>query len=1137
METEAPVGENGITYQSPDWSEGRKLSDNSDFVFYYTYSGYDEAKYGKKPTGIEITNVPTANALNIKNSQYISISAEKSFSGTNIPENSKVELELLWSLKNNSSDAVPLNQAISEKNLSLGSAFNNAKVTLTYPTNTTAVWSGLPSGINGTPIFYFVRENYYTIGTEENAPKYELQSDGTYKNGDDVGSFKPIYTGNGANVNGTVIDVNNSSGLVVEKKWEDLNRNAITPPNEPRTSTPMSIAFTVTGTKSDGTKVVFQLTNASLNAENNYQYPIQFPVKDENNTEYQQSDFVDITVEENLTDVQKNALKGKYKDSPDYTRKIEDGVGKLMIINTKIVNSTKNISVNKIWSDGESSHTNDSITAYLIQSTSELTSAQLKAIETNASDKPTVYTNENMQNGDDVLLIITGKSKTISNVKSVTITDNQIASGSVSNNTLTITGVKSGTTEIIITKIDDSTAEYTISVIDPEVTLSSGKWSAQWSNLPASLTQNDTETTYYYYAIEKTVPTGYTSSYQISGQQTIIRNSKPTKLSVTKKWGTMNQDDQEIYQKSVTAELQYKIGDSGSWTSYTPAKTVTLASDNWTNEFNNLPERDDNNNLYHYRVIEKQVGDSTNLTAFDISYSSEDVTFESASEKSIIITNTLKTVSLNVKKNWVGYEPTATDSVEVNIRRSTDIADVPSVTLIAEETAAETTTTEATPPQETTNAFPYDYTKEISTDKIIKIKFKNNGTTTLDFNGGWGVSPQSEQSADPGSGWTRGKKDDGTDNPWWIQYNWSVSNLAPNAETEIDVPVVVALSNNSQLQLWYVSHGDTETAPITAEISVESSNAFNFSSQGESKTYSDYTPSQVSSLRVHVNHENYKYEYVTINFGNLGNIKAGWYGNNGFQVESSNLSSEISYSPSLSTYTQDGNLTITFNSVSIPNSFTISSSSSDTKGGYVIFNKISPLPRRQVRSVTNVLSKSEETASSNNNDTLLSKMMGGRSGAVSRLMNLKSAKTFQTLNDTIQFFNANSNVTITQSFIKKITITNNNDWVTEISNLPAYDLYGNSYYYWAEEVNPAGFDVSYQFDDGDSSTVYCIMASNPGTGLITIQNKKTESDSGELPEAGGTGTRRYTAVGLSLMALSITIPYIRRKRRNGRKSA
>jgi hypothetical protein len=778
-----------------------------------------------------------------------------------------------------------------------------------------------------------------------------------------------------------------------------------------------------------------------------------------------------------------------------------------------------------------------------------MTAAQLKQVESNSLTAE-YYKDSFMENGDDILLVMNGKTKTVSDVKSVSITDTTVASGTVLNGTLTITGLKTGTTEITITKTDDSTEDYTISVINPEVTLSSGNWSAEWTNLPASRTVSGTETKYYYYAIEKsdTIPEGYTSSYQINGHQTVITNSKPAKISVTKVWsGISTADDISAYQKTVTAELQYKIGDSGTWTSYSPSRTVTLTSDSWTNSFENLLTADDNGNAYHYRVVETKVGDSTNLNAFEIAYSSEDITFEGASEKAVTITNMLRTVSLRLKKKWVDYDPDENDSVQVRISRSTDSASVPVVTTIGSETTTSVTTAVTTTTTETTSTTTTTTTETTTTTttKIIKIKIKNTGTTALGyFNGGLCASPVVPQSENPGNGWELGKDKDNNPNHYWIQYKWEVNSLAAGAETIIEIPVVVDLDESTiEIQKWWsADYPNTDDIPITTEIyndenqspAVESSNTFTFSSQGDSKTYSDYTPSQVTGLIVHVGHADYKYEYVTVDFGTLGNIKAGWYGNTGFQVEYSNLNSEISYSPALSTYAQDGNLTITFNSTIIPASFTITSSSEHAKDGYVIFNKTSPHPRRQIRPVTSILSQSTaETASSfsQSQDTVLSKMMGGRSGAVSRMMNLKSEKTFRTLSDTIVFFNANSDAEMTLVFNKTVTVTSTDEWGKTITNLPAYDLNGNPYYYWAEEVSPAGFDVSYQFDDNDSSTVYCINASHLGDGLITIQNKKQSSETTSLPEAGGRGTKGFTAAGLTLMVLSVTIPYIMRRKR------
>ena len=104
-------------------------------------------------------------------------------------------------------------------------------------------------------------------------------------------------------------------------------------------------------------------------------------------------------------------------------------------------------------------------------------------------------------------------------------------------------------------------------------------------------------------------------------------------------------------------------------------------------------------------------------------------------------------------------------------------------------------------------------------------------------------------------------------------------------------------------------------------------------------------------------------------------------------------------------------------------------------------------------------------------------------------------------------------------------VTSTKGWSTTIDQLPAFDIKENGekvyYTYHVKEVSVSGYDTSYDNNGGI------------GSGIITIINKQNQSY--VLPETGGTGTNRFTVVGLALMAGSLMCEYVMRRKRRERR--
>ena len=105
----------------------------------------------------------------------------------------------------------------------------------------------------------------------------------------------------------------------------------------------------------------------------------------------------------------------------------------------------------------------------------------------------------------------------------------------------------------------------------------------------------------------------------------------------------------------------------------------------------------------------------------------------------------------------------------------------------------------------------------------------------------------------------------------------------------------------------------------------------------------------------------------------------------------------------------------------------------------------------------------------------------------------------------------------------EVTLNSSNNYTYTWENLPD-TVDGLPVYYTVKEVsNLAGYMTSYMNNNGIQS------------GEITITNKKIETNDYVLPETGGIGTNRFTAVGLALMAGSLMCGYVMRRKRRERR--
>lgn len=193
--------------------------------FYFVYSSAPETlpSIGVKNETIVKNSIKTihqGNEISITNNRLIDITVNKTWSEK--LENPNITAELYWSYTKALTGFPKNMNKVQAEDFSLDS-FENP---VTFDTSS-YTWHNLPNGKDGRPIYYYVVETAYSIdGTQ-----YTLDNtDELYKNGDNIGKYLPVYTGNAVNQENEPITILNASSLQIEKQWLDKNNRPL-PPN------------------------------------------------------------------------------------------------------------------------------------------------------------------------------------------------------------------------------------------------------------------------------------------------------------------------------------------------------------------------------------------------------------------------------------------------------------------------------------------------------------------------------------------------------------------------------------------------------------------------------------------------------------------------------------------------------------------------------------------------------------------------------------------------------------------------------------------------------------------------------------------------------------------------------------------
>lgn len=302
----------------------------------------------------EIQQIKSGDDLNIPNNELISIGVNKQWVNSNntAPEDASITVELYWSYEKSTSGIPASATLATAADLGILDSSFNATKTLTGKTNAN-VWTDLPNGKAGKPIYYYVKETAYTFGGNT----YTLQENGSYKDGSDLGGYLPIYQNNAANRDATV-QIQNTQRLMLKKVWKDINNQDMKPLSS-------SVDVTVYGVKVDSagneTKEALFTNPVTLGDTNSWQLDITSLIGNKDLSVYKRFEVTETGV-----DTSNMVISCVFN--------LNQNTGEIIVTNKSTQPTDASVTVQKAWSDGENLHDADTVSVDLYQSTTALPS-------------------------------------------------------------------------------------------------------------------------------------------------------------------------------------------------------------------------------------------------------------------------------------------------------------------------------------------------------------------------------------------------------------------------------------------------------------------------------------------------------------------------------------------------------------------------------------------------------------------------------------------------------------------------------------------------------------------------------------------------------------------------------------------
>ncbi len=324
---------------------------------YFTYN----STVNTYPDGVassDVIQVKSGDDVEIPNNKLIDIDVKKQWvNPVTAIRDSKITVELYWSYTKGST-GIPTDAvlATAEDLGIMDEAFSATKTITVTDEAAEDVWKDLPNGIGRRPIYYYIKEVAYEI----NGTVYELDDDGSYKaETGEVGAYMPTYSGNAAN-DDAVIDVRNSSQLMLKKEWK--NSANVPMQNIPTNGVVVSIygIYEENGVNVQTENPLFE--GVELSVANNWTADITSLLTPEIDlSEYKAF----VAVENENPDLEGYVVSCVFN--------LNAQTGEIIVTNKNTAATEASVTVNKLWSDGETLHANESIEVTLWRSKRDLT--------------------------------------------------------------------------------------------------------------------------------------------------------------------------------------------------------------------------------------------------------------------------------------------------------------------------------------------------------------------------------------------------------------------------------------------------------------------------------------------------------------------------------------------------------------------------------------------------------------------------------------------------------------------------------------------------------------------------------------------------------------------------------------------